>query len=95
MDHANLRRKYRPEEYHSSLLCLGPVYQTDNNRADGAARNPYTYAQSAPVAPYESQRPARPGAKNTLTPQEARNIGPSSQRRVSQPFRLPTQDQSR
>jgi hypothetical protein len=83
MDHANLRRKHRPDEYQSSLICLGPIYQTDSNRADGAVGNLYTYAQSAFVAPYESQTPLRPGVNNTLTPQEAHNIGSASKRRVS------------
>lgn len=93
MDHANLRCRHRPHEYHSSLLCLGPIYQTDINRADEAARNPYTYAQSACVAPYERQTPPRPGAKDTFTPTEAHNNGPVSQRRVSQPSRLFALDQ--
>lgn len=88
MDHANLRRKHRPDEYHSSLLCLGPIYETDSNRADGAVRNSYTYAQSACVAPYESHTPPRPGAKNTFTPPQAHNNGPVSHRRVSQASRL-------
>jgi len=85
MDHPNLRRKHRPEEYASPLVCLGPIYQTDSNRADGVVTNPYTYAQSTRVVPYESQTLLRPGAKNTSTPQEAHNIGSSSKRRVSEP----------
>ena len=85
MDHANLRRKRRPEEYTSPLICLGPIYQTDSSRADGAVTNSYTYAQSACVASYESQTPLRPGAKNTFTPQEAHNVGSASKRKVSKP----------
>jgi hypothetical protein len=85
MDHPNLRRKHRPEEYTSPLICLGPIYQTDSNRADGAVTNSYTYAQSTCVVPCESQTLLRPGAKNTSTPQEAHNIGSVSKRRVSKP----------
>lgn len=88
MDHANFRRKHRPDEYHSSLLCLGPIYQTDITRADGVVGKSYTHAQPTFVTPYGSQTPPRPGAKNTFTPPEAHNNGPVSQRRVSQPSRL-------
>ena len=95
MDHANLRRKYRPEDYHLPLPSFGPVYQIDRSRADGAVRNSYSYARSACVAPYESQASLRLGAKNTFTPEEARNVSPTSQRRVSQPFRLSALEQSR
>jgi hypothetical protein len=86
MDHINHRRKQCPKEWHSQLLCLGPVYQTDSSeRADGAVRKSYEYAQSASVVPYESRTPPRTGAKNIPTTEEAHNFGTAWKRRVSKP----------
>lgn len=85
MDHANLRRNHPPEEYDSSLLCLGPIYQTDSNRPDEAVAGSYSYAQSAFAAPDGSRTPLRPGAKNGFAPQDIHNVISVSKRRVSEP----------
>jgi hypothetical protein len=86
MDYINHRRKQRPQDWHSPLFCLDPVYQTDSNeRADGAVRKSYEYAQSASVVPHESRTPPRTGAKNIPTTEEAHNFGTASKRRVSKP----------
>ena len=85
MEYLNHQRKQRPQEWHSPLLCFGPVYQTDSQRADGAVRKSYKHAQSASVLPYESRTPPLTGAKNFPTTEEAHNIGIASKRRVSKP----------
>jgi len=85
MEYMNHQRKQRLQELHSPLLCLGPVYQTDSQRADGAVRKFYKHAQSASVVPYESRTPPLTGAKNLTATEEAHSIGIASKRRVSEP----------
>lgn len=87
MDHANFRRKNRPQEYESSLLCLGPIYQSEPSRADGALSTSYTYAQSSCTPTYESQPPLRTGVKRVPTAHKAHSTGATSIRRVSKPSR--------
>ena len=87
MDHANFRRRNRPQEYESPLVCLGPIYQSEPSRADHVERPPYAQKQPSCITTYRSQPSLRTAVKKALTAHEAQNTGPTSNRRVSKPSR--------